>query len=580
LLAVACAPETHAPTKNPIRLASVALSPAEPTVLDPISVALGGVVGVAVEDAEIHIQWFVDEAEVSTSQELAAGTAAYLQQVHAVVRISDGKDLSSPVLSDTLTIGNAEPQVDSIILSPAEVFTDDTVTAAYTSFDPDGQALSLVAYDWRVNGESVLSSAEPSLDGASYFGRGDQISVNITVSDGVTESEAESEALEVSDTAGEAPEVGIEAEQTRPTEDIVCQILSAPTDIDTDSEPSYAFVWSVDGKLHEGELLSTHRVGDTLPSTATASEQVWTCELVATLDGTELSATASTEIVHLRPDDAPDWRIFAISGHCADCDNLNEDYLDTDEDDTLALLHSTMEAYGFTVESFAYVDEFYNRDSRKGTYFEVEGLPGHGDPEPTGAGVPDRWGFIQILADMETIRDEWQADFVDPTRVMFIAHSHGDVWAHQAFRTVEDLDIELAIDLDGYSMNWESEAWPSDFGDNWQEVIEFYNDAYGTDLFAEASTDWYVDGVGFEDVEDVLPQDNVAICLEVQASEEWSLSAGWINDDDDNHRPDGSSTGVTTYYASSQTHSEVSEPDGEGVLWVLTQLDELYGVAD
>jgi len=179
---------------------------------------------------------------------------------------------------------------------------------------------------------------------------------------------------------------------------------------------------------------------------------------------------------------------------------------------------------------------------------------------------------------MEYIRDNWQADFVDPTRVMFVAHSHGDVWAHQAFRTIEDLDIELAVDLDGYSMYWAEEAWPSDYGDNWQDEIQDYNQAYGTDLYDEASSSWYVEGLGLEDVEDVLPQDNITYCIEVQASEEWSLSAGWINDDDDNHRPDGSSTGVTTYYAASQTHSEVTDPAGEGVEWVLTQLDDLYGL--
>ena len=79
------------------------------------------------------------------------------------------------------------------------------------------------------------------------------------------------------------------------------------------------------------------------------------------------------------------------------------------------------------------------------------------------------------------------------------------------------------------------------------------------------------------DVEDVLPQDNVTWCLEVQASEEWNLSAGWIHDDDDNHRPDDTTTGITTYYAASQTHSNIIEPDGEGILWVLDQLDGLYG---
>ena len=160
---------------------------------------------------------------------------------------------------------------------------------------------------------------------------------------------------------------------------------------------------------------------------------------------------------------------------------------------------------------------------------------------------------------------------------MFVAHSHGVVWSHQAFRTVTDLDIELAIDFDGYSMVWEEEAWPLTYGDNWSDRISEYNDAYGTSFHTQASSDWYVIGEGFEDVEDVLPQTNVTYCLEVQASSEWNTSAGWVNDDDDNHRPDGSTTGITTYYAASQDHSVVAAPDGEGMEWVLDQLETMYG---
>ena len=117
---------------------------------------------------------------------------------------------------------------------------------------------------------------------------------------------------------------------------------------------------------------------------------------------------------------------------------------------------------------------------------------------------------------------------------------------------------------------------PDDYGDEWGDVIDDYNDTYGTSYYDEAYSSWYVDGLGYEDVEDVLPQDNVTYCLEVQASDTWSSETLWINDDDDNHRPDGSTTGISTYYASSQDHAEVIEPSGEGMDWVISELEALY----
>lgn len=575
VFAVGCGSPSGKKDRSAPTLGGVTLSPAAPTVLDPISVVLSDVGGS--DAAEVAVQWFVDGEEVSTAQTLPAGSAVRGETVSARVRLVEGGASSESVRSDAVTVVNASPQIASVSLSPSPAYADDTITVSASGSDPDDDDVYLVSVDWSVNGQWVMSSAEPELDGADWLTRDDEVQAVLTVSDGIVEVEASSEVLRISDAPGQAPVVSIAEEQTRPSEDIVCTVEQPATDPDTDADPSYRFEWTVDGAPYTGTTVTTVHEGDTVPSAATVSGESWTCDVIATLDGEELTGAAATEIVNLRPADAPDWRIFFISGHCPTCDDLNVEYLDPESDGTRAAIQARMESYGYSVETFAYVDELYNRDASGGVYPEVDGLPGHGDPEPTGVGVPDRWGFIQVLADMRYIRDNWQADFVDPTRVMFVAHSHGDVWAHQAFRTVEDLDIELTVDIDGYSMVWAEEIWPSGYGDSWREQIQDYNEEHGTALYEEASESWYVNGLGLEDVEDVLPQDNVTWCLEVQASEEWNLSAGWIHDDDDNHRPDGTTTGITTYYAASQTHSNIIEPDGEGILWVLDQLDGLYG---
>jgi hypothetical protein len=96
-LEIGCTPETEEGRQKDLFLESAILEPAESTIRDSISVVIDGIRGIEADALEVHIKWFVDDEEISTSQELAAGSALY---------------------------------------------TNDTITASYTASHPDNQELT------------------------------------------------------------------------------------------------------------------------------------------------------------------------------------------------------------------------------------------------------------------------------------------------------------------------------------------------------------------------------------------------------------------------------------------------------
>jgi hypothetical protein len=226
----------------------------------------------------------------------------------------------------------------------------------------------------------------------------------------------------------------------------------------------------------------------------------------------------------------------------------------------LGFVVSVMEGEGHSVESFAYADEFYNKDNNSN---ELE--PGQGNPTT--------FGFLQLLEDLEDVRDDWVSDFEDPTQVMLLGHSHGTVWAHTAMHLMDDLDIEVVIDLDSVSSNWEYEVPWSGVGDDWADVIDDYGGSWPFDI-AHPRDAWNIPGVsGAQDTEDTLPNNNVSVNLEVQSA---PFLSGSLYDDDNNHRLNGSTSGIHRYSSSSEDHGEVAEPNSAAMNWVRSKLRALY----
>lgn len=89
--------------------------------------------------------------------------------------------------------------------------------------------------------------------------------------------------------------------------------------------------------------------------------------------------------------------------------------------DLLATLYAALadNSLGHTAEIRAYADEFYNSDAAGNTF------------EP-GEGSPVTFGFLQLKADLEWLRDTWVADFDDPTQV--VVSGTPMAWCGRAWR--------------------------------------------------------------------------------------------------------------------------------------------------
>ena len=252
-----------------------------------------------------------------------------------------------------------------------------------------------------------------------------------------------------------------------------------------------------------------------------------------------------------RPAAAPDVMIFTVSGHNLSGE-FNQEYLLNSG--TPGIFANVFIDRGFSVVLYDYVDEFYS-------------WVDHND-------APLVYGFLSLVADLEYVKAEWISNFDNPTRVIIVAHSHGDVWAHIAANLV-DIPIDFLIDFDGESTCWENDTICGSFGDRWKKVIDEYRAEYGDPWpfdIAEAADHWSVPGVSQpQDIEELVP-DWVSYNIEIHAN---GYTPPILNDDELNWRLDGSDWNILTFQ-SNEGHSDVYKPGSDAVNDVTAILEDVY----
>jgi hypothetical protein len=195
----------------------------------------------------------------------------------------------------TTTIGNAAPSIVSVSVTPESPRTDDLLEALVTTTDADGDSLTLT-YDWYVDGALVQSGTDDTLDGTAAFERGDDVYVEVYVTDGTTTVSDTSALLTVGNTPPTVPVVTIEpSSPVEGYDDLQCALVTESSDADGDTV-SYSATWDVDGTSFESAI-TTLFDGDTVDALDIAAGDVWTCSVTAD-DGYDTSdaATASTEV--------------------------------------------------------------------------------------------------------------------------------------------------------------------------------------------------------------------------------------------------------------------------------------------
>lgn len=181
--------EASVTIQNTPPAAEVFIEPQSPTVQDGLtaSVETDDPDG---DDVDVSYQWKVDGEETLHEETSVSADATEKGEIWTVTVTPNDGQTDGNSASAMVEIGNSPPSITNLSLAPTTVYTDTTVTAEVETTDPDGDSLSL-QYDWFVNSKSVSASGK-TIEGSEHFEAGDNLQLELTVSDSsgatVTES--------------------------------------------------------------------------------------------------------------------------------------------------------------------------------------------------------------------------------------------------------------------------------------------------------------------------------------------------------------------------------------------------------
>lgn len=252
-----------------------------------------------------------------------------------------------------------------------------------------------------------------------------------------------------------------------------------------------------------------------------------------------------------RPAGSPDIVLFSFSG---------QDGVPSPPTCTFATNRAYLNDAGEAVDALAdlfdglgYTGLISNYSSR------LEGA----DLDMDGSIDPDHRGFVEALALMQQVYDNWMKGFTNPTSIVIVAHGHGAVWAHAAVSILSDIPIAYLITLDGICDDWDCVH---------EATVDAYQGAHGNPWPWDVSMPcarWTVAGTGtLYDTEDIA-FDNVTVNIEVQSDD------STIFDDVDNVHLDGTKTGIYRFFATGETHNEVRLATSDAMAFVLQTITNL-----
>lgn len=234
--------------------------------------------------------WYVDGvlSTASSTDTLPADFTSKGQVWTARAVPNDG--IMDGVAGEALaTILNTAPTMTSLTLSPDPLHTNENVTGVPLAEDADGDAITY-AWVWSVNGNHVIDTDDSF--GSFNFERGDSVKAKVTPSDGELEGEAMSTSTTVANSAPDNLEITATSSPIEGLDDIACTVTSVR---DLDDDPvSIAVAWTRDGVAFT-DTTTTDYAGDTVPSAAISSGEVWECTATSN-DGFEDGTPATSSV--------------------------------------------------------------------------------------------------------------------------------------------------------------------------------------------------------------------------------------------------------------------------------------------
>lgn len=212
--------------------------------------------------------------------------------------------------------GNRAPRIESVRFQPHHPGAGEPVRAVVEASDPDGDGLRF-GFAWRLNGEPVPAGG-PQV-ALPQSGKGDEISVWVTASDGL----AESAAFEASTRVGNQPPQ-LHGVQIDPGHRITAggAVSVRPLVEDPDGDPiSFAYTWWVNGATvaETGPALSTEnlRRGDAIRVRVVARDGE---EESNAIQSPEIEVVNAAPVIVSEPGATGSDGVFRYTVHAEDAD--------------------------------------------------------------------------------------------------------------------------------------------------------------------------------------------------------------------------------------------------------------------
>ena len=246
-----------------------------------------------VEAMSLAYTWVVGSTTVSeaTTDTLDGQTFDAGDDVTCRITPNDG----DPVDSNTVTIGNTAPVLESVTVSPTMAYTNTVLTAEASATDEDSADSLSYTFTW-FSGDTALSATGNTLDGTTSFEKGERISVQVVANDGTDDSAPlTSSSVLILNTPPGAPGILITpAAPQSGIHDLLCQVETPSIDEDDDAI-TYTMEWTVNSIVYSGTPSTTHYTGDTILGSETAEGDVWECTVTPD-DGEEQGVAAKASV--------------------------------------------------------------------------------------------------------------------------------------------------------------------------------------------------------------------------------------------------------------------------------------------
>jgi alpha-tubulin suppressor-like RCC1 family protein len=188
------------------------------------------------------LSWAIDGIDAGESTNKLTDGFVGEQTVSCTVTPDDGYGAGTPETVDIVII-NSKPIVTDASIEPAEPGTEDVLSVVAQIYDADNHPTAF-SVSWYVNNLLVIS--EDTLDGATYFEKGDAVYAKVKGDDGFdTGSNFTTDTITIGNTAPSITSVSISPDPATVTHSLDCS-YSGFNDPDGDSDAS-TFEWLING---------------------------------------------------------------------------------------------------------------------------------------------------------------------------------------------------------------------------------------------------------------------------------------------------------------------------------------------